>query len=360
MSFLGANYIDRPSISASGSTVFIAYTDASGGEIRLQRSTDSGASFDLLEAIGATTLLGSEGYSGEPVVAVSGNTVAVIWNDGTSSQIRVSTNGGDDWAAAEEFDDARYADASAAHRDGRLAFAWTDTSARHVYARVYTSGTLGPIRTIVTLSDATTYKKAHNPAVALTGTSRIGVAYSACNTTGCDVGSSKGSSIRWLESAQQRQLLDVEHDDRLARHDELPPHQRVPVGAVLELDPPARVVDRGRAVVRLELPGRDPPRARQPVTCTRAGWPPAWTEVVDRHRRSAGGGAASRAGRCSTGPPGRCSHPRSALVPRGSPADDRRDAVPWGSETITSTLPGGFGENGRRQQCRRPSFVRLA
>ena len=200
VAFLGASYIDRPSISTSASTVFIAYTDASSGEIRLQRSIDNGASFDLLEAIGATTLLGSEGYSGEPVVAVSGSTVAVIWNDGTSSQIRISTNGGDDWAPAEEFDDVRYADASAAHRDGRIAFAWTDTSDRHVYARVYNGGTLGPIRTIVTLSDATTYKKAHNPAVALTGTARIGVAYSACNTTGCDVGSSKGSSIRWLES----------------------------------------------------------------------------------------------------------------------------------------------------------------
>ena len=201
VTFLGANYIDRPSISTSGARVFIAYTDASGGEIRIQRSTDNGATFELLEAIGATTQQGSEGYSGEPVVAVSGSTVAVIWNNGTTTQIRISTNGGTDWALAEEFDDVQFAGASSADRAGRIAFAWTDTGDRHVYTRIYANGTLGPTRTVVSLNDTTTYKKAHNPAVALAGTARIGVAYSACNTTGCDVGSTKGSSVRWRELA---------------------------------------------------------------------------------------------------------------------------------------------------------------
>jgi hypothetical protein len=200
VTFLGANYIDRPSISTSGSSVFIAYTDASGGEIRLQRSTDNGATFTLLEAIGATTVTGDEGYSGAPVVAVSGQTVAVIWNYGPTAMLRVSADGGGTWQDAVELDDVTYADASAAHRSGRIAFAWTTADARNVYVRLLANGTLGSTKTIVSVNDATTYKRVHTPAVALAGTSRIGVAYSACNTTGCAVGSTKGSSIRWLES----------------------------------------------------------------------------------------------------------------------------------------------------------------
>ena len=69
-----------------------------------------------------------------------------------------------------------------------------------MYVRLYNNGILGPPRTIVSLTDATTYKRARTPAVALASGVRIGVAYSACNTTACDVGTAKGSSIRWIES----------------------------------------------------------------------------------------------------------------------------------------------------------------
>ena len=198
--FMGASDIDRPSISASGPDVFIAYTDAVGGEIRLQRSTDNGATFHLLGAIGTTTFQNDEGYSGEPVVAVSNETVAVIWNNGTTASIRISTDHGDTFAPAQEFHDAPYTDASATGRNARIAFSWVDAEARKVYVRLYTNGTLGATKTIVSLTDATTYKRARTPAVALASSSRIGVAYSACNTTACDVGTAKGSSIRWIES----------------------------------------------------------------------------------------------------------------------------------------------------------------
>ena len=187
-------------MSASGTDVFIAYTDADGGEIRLQRSTDNGATFQLLDAIGATTLQNDDGYSGEPVVAVSNETVAVIWNNGTTASIRTSTDGGDTFAPAQEFHEARYTGASAAGRNARIAFSWVDAEARKVYVRVYANGTLGATKTIVSLTDTTTYKRALTSAVALASSSRIGVAYSACNTTACNVGTAKGSSIRWIES----------------------------------------------------------------------------------------------------------------------------------------------------------------
>lgn len=197
--FLGASFIDRPSISASGPNLFIAYTDSSGGEIRLQRSTDYGASFTYLDAIGATTLQNEEGYSGTPVVGVSGSTVAVIWNNGTSSWIKVSTDLGQTWSIDQEFNEDPYLEASTAHRDGRIAFAFTEADARNVYLRTY-NGSLQPEKTIVSVNDATTYKRVHSPAVALAGSSRVGVAYAACNTSSCAVGTSKGVSIRWLES----------------------------------------------------------------------------------------------------------------------------------------------------------------
>ena len=129
-----------------------------------------------------------------------GSTVAVIWNNGSTAWIKVSTNLGETWTIDQEFNEDRYLEASAAHRDGRIAFSFTESDARNVYLRVYNGGSLQPEKTIVSVNDATTYMKVHSPAVALAGSSRIGVAYAACNTTGCEVGSSKGVSIRWLES----------------------------------------------------------------------------------------------------------------------------------------------------------------
>jgi hypothetical protein len=95
--FLGADRIDHPSIAATGSRVWIAYTDAIGGEIRLQRSTDNGATFDYLGAVGATTASRDGGYSGRALVAATGNTVAVAFDNGSTFRVRISIDGGASW-----------------------------------------------------------------------------------------------------------------------------------------------------------------------------------------------------------------------------------------------------------------------
>jgi hypothetical protein len=198
--FLGANYIDRPSITAAGSRVYITYTDSSGGEIRLQRSVDYGATWEYLDAVGATTAQDGDGYTGMPVVVASGNTVAVAFNNGSTARIKVSTDGGDTWSVDTDLNPSQYSSISTAHRNGKLAFAWTTGGHRNLYVRQWNGTSLTARKTIVSLNDATTYKVLSSPAIALAGTSVIGVAYSACTTTSCSLGATKGSSIRWIES----------------------------------------------------------------------------------------------------------------------------------------------------------------
>ena len=199
--FLGANYIDRPSITAAGSRVYITYTDSSGGEIRLQRSVDYGMTWEYLGAVGATTAGdGDGGLSGMPVVVASGNTVAVAFNNGSTARIKVSTDGGDSWSVDTDLNSSQYSAISTAHRNGKLAFAWTTSGHRNLFVKQWNGTSLTSRKTIVSLNDATSYKVLYAPAIALAGTSVIGVAYSACTTTSCSLGATKGSSIRWIES----------------------------------------------------------------------------------------------------------------------------------------------------------------
>jgi hypothetical protein len=81
----------EPAIAVSGSTVHVVWVDS--GEILYMRSSDSGGSFD--DSINLST---SAGLSFSPRIAVSGNTVHVVWADSTSpiSEIiyKRSTDGG--------------------------------------------------------------------------------------------------------------------------------------------------------------------------------------------------------------------------------------------------------------------------
>ncbi|HET7830159.1 MAG TPA: hypothetical protein VFL03_11425 [Candidatus Limnocylindrales bacterium] len=198
-SFLGADRIDRPSIAATGARVWIAYTDAVGGEIRLQKSTDYGATFQLKSAIGATTSTYEGGYSGHPVVAATGSTVAVAFFNGSSWRVKISTDAGSSWTVDTDLagGDIKKVDVAAA--SGKVGFAWLSGD-QHIYLRRFNGTTLGSQRTVVAISNTTTYKNINHIALAMTGTSVLGVAYNACNTTGCTVDSTHGSSIRWTES----------------------------------------------------------------------------------------------------------------------------------------------------------------
>ena len=188
--------IDRPAIAASGSSVYIAYTDSVGGEVRVVKSSDAGATFGSAKAIGSTTGL-SEGYAGFADIAVSGSTVVVAWQSGSGVLARVSTNGGSTWGGAVTMSSTPDRFLSVAAAGGRLAVAWSIPSMGG-FTRVWKSGAWAPTRKFqaYTADDAT--PKGRELDVVLTGTSRIAVAYTYCLKQGC--ASSDGLDVRWRES----------------------------------------------------------------------------------------------------------------------------------------------------------------
>ena len=89
---------ENPAIAVSGDTVYIVWSNsASNSEIFFIKSTDAGENFDNPENIS-----NNEGTSENPVIVVVGDTVYVVWIDNTSSNnevpIAVSENGGENFS----------------------------------------------------------------------------------------------------------------------------------------------------------------------------------------------------------------------------------------------------------------------
>lgn len=199
-SFVGADRIDYPALAATSSHVWIAYTDAIGGEIRLQESGDNGVTWDYMGAVGATTRLLDGGFSGRVAIAATGNTIAIAWDNGSNYRVKISTNSGLTWAVDTDLDmgDVQAIDAAAA--SGRVAFAWVDGGNRHIYERRFNGTSLGARKTVLGVTDSSPYKRVNSPAIAMTGTAILGIAYTACSNTSCSVSSTQGTSVRWTES----------------------------------------------------------------------------------------------------------------------------------------------------------------
>lgn len=197
--------VDRPMLAPwSTRGVVMTYTDADTGDIVLLTCGDL-----TLEASGCTagtvgtTTNGSEsdnGYVGLPVVAAAGDTIAVAWFDG-SGGISVATKEGEgEWSEPAALTANPSGDLSAAASGERFAFAWMEADG--VKVRLWTSGGgLQTTRTAATFSDTGTYKNGYSTAVALTGTSTVGVAFGACRRADCSGGSSTGVDLRWRQSA---------------------------------------------------------------------------------------------------------------------------------------------------------------
>jgi hypothetical protein len=196
--FVSADRIDRPSIAATGSTVWIAYTDAIGGEVRLQKSTDSGKTFHYTGPVGVTSALLEGGFAGWPIVAATGSTVAVAWFDGTNTRVKISTDAGLTWKVDTTLEYGSVHNLDAAGLSGKVVFAWSaDTQ---ILVRRWNGSSLAGAKAIVTTTNTTSYKRVSGPSVALSGTSVIGIAYTACTRIDCSVTSTSGRSIRWIES----------------------------------------------------------------------------------------------------------------------------------------------------------------
>lgn len=191
--------VDRPTIAAAGSRVYIAYTNADTGQVRVRRSSDNGATFQLLDTVLDTTTVGGSdgGFAGNPVIAASGDVVAVAWDTTTGLWARFSTNRGNTFGSAKQLttDSTHWLAATA--RGGRVAFAWMDPATTGSL-RVWKNGTLGPARQFRAFGAGHPDLKGFEPAIALAGKSRIGVSYSVCITEACN--DEGGADIHWRES----------------------------------------------------------------------------------------------------------------------------------------------------------------
>lgn len=94
-----AGSLRSPAIAVNGSDVHVVWYDYRDGnwEIYYKNSANSGLNWG-----GDTRLTNQSGWSNDPIVAVSGNDVHVVWSDDRDGNYeiyyKVSTNGGTDWS----------------------------------------------------------------------------------------------------------------------------------------------------------------------------------------------------------------------------------------------------------------------
>ena len=198
----------RPSVAASGKHAYVAVTDADSGAIHILHNNGVNVA-DIGwtgRHIGDTTRLAvsapDDGFEGSPVVAADGARVLVAWLDNDAGTIlaKVSTDHGTTWPddpTVLSTADAR--GMSAAGDDGRFAVSWAQDEG--VRVRLRRNGDWGPTRRVASFGASATYRNGYGTAVALAGSSRVGVAWSACTRASCGGSSSQGVDVRWRESA---------------------------------------------------------------------------------------------------------------------------------------------------------------
>jgi hypothetical protein len=199
--------VDRTAIAASGSSVFVIYTERDGGEVRLLKSADNGVTWGSPTAVGATVdqpFGPGYGYVGNAVVAVTGATVVISYTSDDQIVTKVSTDGGDSFGAPE-LREAEFAGTSLTARSGRVALAYADPSG--VYSRIWQGGGWLAWRKAASYPNSaykapTAYLRLSidPPDVALYGTAGIGLAFGSCTTDPCDLNSGSRASLRWRQS----------------------------------------------------------------------------------------------------------------------------------------------------------------
>ena len=173
--------VDHPSIAADGSTVAVAYTDSKTGAVQVAISKDHGVTWRTV-GLGSTSLAVAWGKTALTTVAVTGQTIAVVWVTSVAGTIvdRISTNSGTSWGpqvtVANDADDGP----SVAAAGGRIGLAWTVSGGPMV--RVWKGGAWGATR-ILPLpagNGVGGYALAYGAKVALVGGTGVGVAWSEC------------------------------------------------------------------------------------------------------------------------------------------------------------------------------------
>jgi hypothetical protein len=180
-----------PTIAAAGNDVYIAWTNAVSGAIELTISHDAGTTWKTI-AVGTTTQSSSQGYSGDPSVAASGSTVAVVWTQNTAGAVgaQISTDKGAHWTGTTTLGTS-IGVGSVAVRGARIAVTWP--TADDVVLRQRISGVWSAPMIVAHLQTGAPTLP-YSTTVVLQDPNRVGVAWAEAlsDTTG---------QLRWAESA---------------------------------------------------------------------------------------------------------------------------------------------------------------
>jgi len=171
--------VDKPSIATYSRHVYVAYTNASTGTIKVAISHDRGVTWTT-RALGSTTNSSSDGKTGAPSVSTYGSLIVVAWTADVDGKVvaRVSTNAGATWSSATlATSAASYVTAGAA--SGRASVAWT--TATGLTVRTWRSSGWGPEVAVAPPGGPDKYTWHITPAIALRGAGQTGVGWSACH-----------------------------------------------------------------------------------------------------------------------------------------------------------------------------------
>jgi hypothetical protein len=190
--------VDYPTVAAAGSNVYVVYTDSGTGAIKLKISRDRAATWRTV-TLGSTAWSTTSGRYGIPRIAASGNTVVVSWLSDSDGAIRarVSTDAGATWSAIGALTGTSTDIPAVAALGSRAAVAWTDGSSAVV--RTWTAGAWSAPKSTGTPTGAG-YTQTYGPAIALSGSAGMGVAWTGCVTPCESWTSATRADLIWSES----------------------------------------------------------------------------------------------------------------------------------------------------------------
>jgi hypothetical protein len=149
--------------------------------------------------LGSTAWSTTSGRYGIPRIAASGNTVVVSWLSDSDGAIRarVSTDAGATWSAIGALTGTSTDIPAVAALGSRAAVAWTDGSSAVV--RAWTAGAWSAPKSTGTPTGAG-YTQTYGPAIALSGSAGMGVAWTGCVTPCESWTSATRADLIWSES----------------------------------------------------------------------------------------------------------------------------------------------------------------
>lgn len=195
--------VDFPVIAASGSSVYLVWTDGKTGAIMIAISRDRGTTWHA-SAFGSTAMSSRDGKSGWPAVAVSDSRVVVAWTANSTGAVvaRLSSSSGGSWSAPTLLAGSSNSYVAVSASGDRSAVAWTAVGGGHVrgaHVRVATGDVWGADTAVAPPGGMNSYLSNSGPAVAFQGSAGIALAWSAC-VTHCSTPPTSRVDLIWAES----------------------------------------------------------------------------------------------------------------------------------------------------------------